>query len=120
MTQMLSRRGFIKLSSTAATVAGMSSIPGLLGALEPEDKKLIGNAQFTASICEMCSTRCPIEARVENKEGVFIRGNPKSKSTAGRVCARGGAGFNQLYDPQRIVNPLMRVGERGEGKTPYR
>jgi thiosulfate reductase/polysulfide reductase chain A len=116
MTQMLNRRSFLKLSSTAAAVAGMSSVPGLLGALEPDKKALVGSAQFTASVCEMCSTRCPIEARVENKEGVFIRGNPKSKSTGGRVCARGGSGFNQLYDPQRIVKPLMRVGARGEGK----
>ena len=116
MTQMLNRRSFLKLSSTAAAAAGMSSVPGLLGALEPEQKALVGSAKFTASVCEMCSTRCPIEARVENKEGVFIRGNPKSKGTGGRVCARGGSGFNQLYDPQRIVKPLMRVGERGEGK----
>lgn len=116
MTQMLNRRSFLKLSSAATAAVGMGSIPGLLGALDHDKKTLIGNAEFKASTCEMCSTRCPIEARVENKEGVFIRGNPKSKSTGGRVCARGGSGFNQLYDPQRIVKPLMRVGERGEGK----
>ena len=115
MTQMLSRRGFLKISSVAAA-AGMTGVPGLLGALEPDKKALIGSMQFTASICEMCSTRCPIEARVEDNKGVFIRGNPKSKGTGGRVCARGGSGFNQLYDPQRVVKPLMRVGERGEGK----
>ena len=63
MTQMLNRRSFLKLSSTAAAAAGMSSVPGLLGALEPEQKALVGSAKFTASVCEMCSTRCPIEAR---------------------------------------------------------
>ena len=38
------------------------------------------------------------------------------KAEGGKVCARGSAGFNQLYDPQRLVKPIMRVGERGEGK----
>jgi thiosulfate reductase/polysulfide reductase chain A len=116
MTQMLSRRSFLKLSSTAAAVAGLSSIPGTLGALEESQKQLKGNAKFTPSICEMCTSSCTIEARVEDGKGMFIRGNPADKGRGGKVCARGSAGFNQLYDPQRLVKPIMRVGERGEGK----
>lgn len=112
----MTRRGFIKGATTvgAAGFVWSQAIPGVLGALE--HKPITGSAVFVPSVCEMCSSRCPIEARVEDDKGVFIRGNPKSKSTGGRVCARGGSGFNQLYDPQRIVKPLMRVGERGEGK----
>lgn len=116
MTQMLSRRGFLKLSSTAAAVASLSSIPGTLGAMEESQKHYKGNAKFTPSICEMCTSSCTIEARVEDGKGVFIRGNPADKGRGGKVCARGGSGFNQLYDPQRLVHPIMRVGERGEGK----
>ena len=116
MTQMLSRRSFLKLSSTAAAVAGLSSIPGTLGALEESQKQLKGNAKYTPSICEMCTSACTIEAKVEDGKGVFIKGNPADKSRGGKICARGSAGFNQLYDPQRLVKPIMRVGERGEGK----
>ncbi|AFL67607.1 thiosulfate reductase PhsA [Sulfurospirillum barnesii] len=116
MTQMLSRRSFLKLSSTAAAVAGFSSIPGTLGAMDDIKKQYKGNTKFTPSICEMCTSSCTIEARVEDGKGMFIRGNPKDKSRGGKVCARGSAGFNQLYDPQRLVKPIMRVGERGEGK----
>ncbi|GLP97057.1 thiosulfate reductase [Paraferrimonas sedimenticola] len=43
-------------------------------------------------------------------------GNDKATPFGGSVCARGGAGHSLLYDPQRIVKPLKRVGERGEGK----
>ncbi len=68
------------------------------------------------SICEMCSTRCAIQARLDTNGKVFIKGNPLSKSTGGAVCARGGAGVNQLKDPNRLVKPLMRVGEKGENK----
>lgn len=116
MTQMLSRRGFLKISSTAAAVASLSSIPGTLGAVEESKKQYKGTTKFTPSICEMCTSSCTIEARVEDGKGMFIRGNPADKSRGGKVCARGSAGFNQLYDPQRLVKPIMRVGERGEGK----
>ncbi len=116
METTMTRRDFLK-SAGAAGAAGLvwsQTIPGTLGALEKQEIK--GSAKFVPSICEMCTSSCTIEARVEGDKGVFIRGNPKDKSRGGKVCARGGSGFNQLYDPQRLVKPIMRVGERGEGK----
>ena len=32
------------------------------------------------------------------------------------LCARGNAGVDQVYDPDRLKTPLLRVGARGEGK----
>jgi thiosulfate reductase/polysulfide reductase chain A len=64
----------------------------------------------------MCTSRCPIQAKVENGKVTFISGNPDWTATGGTVCARGGAAFSQMYDPQRVQKPLIRVGERGEGK----
>ncbi|WP_234400193.1 thiosulfate reductase PhsA [Shewanella marina] len=90
-------------------------MPGSLAALEKGDLKGV-SADYVASICEMCSTRCPISARVVDGKNVFIGGNKEAKAFGGKVCARGGAGHSMLYDPQRIVKPLRRVGERGEGK----
>jgi thiosulfate reductase/polysulfide reductase chain A len=115
MHEMTSRRSFLKLSSSAAVAAGMINIPGLLRSEEIKNK-YSGNVKFTPSICEMCSSACTIEARVEDGKGAFIRGNPRDGSRGGKICARGSSGFNQLYDPQRLVKPIMRVGERGEGK----
>lgn len=116
MSKEVNRRDFLKLSSGTAALVGLSSIPGTLGAISSEQKRFNGSAKFVPSVCEMCTSSCTIEARVENGKGVFIRGNPNDKSRGGRVCARGGSGFNQLYDPMRLINPIMRVGERGEGK----
>ncbi|WP_394148400.1 thiosulfate reductase PhsA [Shewanella atlantica] len=111
----LDRRNFIKgAGAGGATCALATLLPGSLAALEKEPLKAVGKE--VASICEMCSTRCPISARVVDDKNVFISGNKEAKSFGGKVCARGGAGHSLLYDPQRIVNPLKRVGERGEGK----
>lgn len=111
----LNRRTFLKgAGASGATCALASLLPGSLAALE--SKQLKGMGKEIASICEMCSTRCPISARVIEGKNVFISGNKAAKSFGGKVCARGGAGHSLLYDPQRIVKPLKRVGERGEGK----
>lgn len=111
----LNRRTFLKgAGASSATCALASLLPGSLAALE--NKQLKGMGKDIASICEMCSTRCPISARVIEGKNVFISGNKAAKSFGGKVCARGGAGHSLLYDPQRIVKPLKRVGERGEGK----
>jgi thiosulfate reductase / polysulfide reductase chain A len=75
-----------------------------------------GATSYVRSFCEMCTSRCPIEAKIVDKSVAFISGNPDWKPTGGRVCARGGAGFSQMYDPQRLKKPLIRTGERGEGK----
>jgi anaerobic selenocysteine-containing dehydrogenase len=47
---------------------------------------------------------------------VKIEGNPESARTGGTLCARGQAGLNQVYNPDRLLSPLKRVGRRGEGK----
>jgi len=64
----------------------------------------------------MCTVRCPILVRVRDGKVVRIEGNPKEKSTQGAICARGNAGISLLEDPDRVRTPLIRVGERGEGK----
>jgi len=45
-----------------------------------------------------------------------IDGNPKDPKSRGRLCARGQAGVSFLYDPDRLKQPMIRAGERGEGK----
>lgn len=107
----MERRDFIKGIGLSSLAFGC---PATLGAITDESIK--GSHSFVSSICEMCSTRCAIQARVDDNGKVFVTGNPYSKSTGAAVCARGGAGVNQLKDKNRLINPIMRVGEKGENK----
>ncbi len=102
----ISRRNFLK--GGAATLAALKA-SGATGVLAPNSKKV-------ASICEMCSTRCPIEISVKDGKCTFISGNPKFSANKTSICARGSAGINQLYNDKRITRPLIRVGERGENR----
>jgi thiosulfate reductase/polysulfide reductase chain A len=67
------------------------------------------------SICGMCTVRCPIEVVVDNGEVVRIEGS-RPGGLGGSLCPRGGAGVALLNDHERPQQPMIRVGERGEGK----
>ncbi len=70
------------------------------------------------TICFNCESACGLMAYVD-KDSFEIRkleGNPVHPGSRGRNCAKGPATHNQIYDPERILYPLKRVGERGAGK----
>jgi len=68
--------------------------------------------------CFNCESACGLLAYID-KETNQIRkfeGNPYHPGSRGRNCAKGPATINQINDPERILYPLKRVGERGAGK----
>ncbi|KKM12485.1 hypothetical protein LCGC14_1720110, partial [marine sediment metagenome] len=68
------------------------------------------------SACWQCVARDSIVCYVEDGRLVKIEGNPQAIRNRGKICSKGQAGVNQVYDPDRILYPMVRAGERGEGK----
>ena len=68
------------------------------------------------SICGMCTVRCPIQATVSGGQVRMLQGNPHASGMEGSLCARGAAGLALVNDSERPQTPLIRTGERGEGK----
>ena len=68
------------------------------------------------SLCLLCPARCGIIGFLEGDKLVKIGGNPKHPNNLGRLCARGLAGTNMQYDPERLMAPMIRRGERGRGQ----
>ncbi len=68
--------------------------------------------------CFNCEAGCGLVAYVDQESGRIqkVEGNPEHPASRGRNCAKGPATLNQVEDPQRILHPLRRVGERGGGK----
>jgi thiosulfate reductase/polysulfide reductase chain A len=66
--------------------------------------------------CGICTVHCPIEAQVENGICSFLKGNPHAAGIEGSICARGAAGLALIHDDERPQYPVIRAGERGEGK----
>ena len=119
----LSRRDFLK-------VAGVSAAGTVLfaGCAAPENEMLIqspvllpedtpyGFEQWYASACRGCDAGCGIIVRVVEGRAKKIEGNPDHPLNRGKLCARGQAGVQDLYHPDRIRTPLRRTGPRGSGR----
>jgi thiosulfate reductase/polysulfide reductase chain A len=73
-------------------------------------------AKTIYSVCGMCPVRCPIEVDMENGECRFIQGNRQVPSIRGALCTRGAAGIPFVRDDERPQFPMLRKGERGEGR----
>lgn len=69
--------------------------------------------EYVNSICGMCTVRCPIKVEVVDGKATYIEG---AKSLNGSLCPRGAAGTALTYDEERPQYPMIRTGERGEGK----
>src|SRR3989304_2607026 len=66
--------------------------------------------------CLQCNVEDGGLAFIENGRVVNLEGSPKHPGNRSKLCAKGNAGVNQLYAPDRILYPMRRVGKRGEGK----
>ena len=56
------------------------------------------------------------QKRVKAVQAKKIEGNPDHPISMGGTCARGQAGVQALYHPDRIQNPLKLSGPRGSGQ----
>ncbi len=81
----------------------------------PDPDKYRGTEQVPG-MCQLCSTVCGTIAHVKDGRVLKIEGNPRDPNSRGRLCARGQAGLNHQYHPERLLHPLKRVGPRGSGR----
>jgi thiosulfate reductase / polysulfide reductase chain A len=111
----MDRRKFLKFSAGgAASVAAGASLAYLKPFSHAPEKG--AERLEVPTTCEMCVNKCSVIAVVENGIIRKLNPNPENPKSRGMLCARGNAGLQQVYDPARLKRPLIRVGERGEGK----
>ncbi len=74
--------------------------------------------RLVPTICFNCESACGLLGYVDQDTGEVAKfeGNPVHPGSRGRVCAKGPATVNQVNDPDRILYPLRRKGERGCGE----
>jgi len=125
----ISRRKFLQgtaaMSIVGGSVAGMSqlwaghggehkAVAGIPDSITT--KTGTGEAKEVPTLCEICVNKCAAVARVEDGIVTKLNPNPLFPKSKNMLCARGNAGIQALYDPDRLKTPLIRVGKRGEGK----
>ncbi len=112
----IKRRDFVKLIG-AASVA--TALPGctrqrprnLIPYVIPHEEIKPGKAVWYASVCRECPAGCGIHVRVREGRAVKIEGNPVHPVSEGKLCSRGHAALQGLYNPDRIQHPLKKNEE---------
>ncbi len=76
------------------------------------------NYSIVPTTCFNCESACGLLAYVDKENGKVrkFEGNPYHPGSRGRNCAKGPATINQITDPDRIMYPMKRKGERGAGE----
>ena len=143
LCQKIDRRKFIRgsalLGGSALLVSHIDRAFNLMGRAEAgyltptEEFELSKAENVINSVCLQCHTSCPIKGKLLNGVLVKIDGNPYGSQTLmpqipyaspisqaalvdAKLCPKGQAGIQSLYDPYRIRKVLKRAGKRGENR----
>jgi anaerobic selenocysteine-containing dehydrogenase len=75
------------------------------------------DTEIRPTICSICNpgSHCGVDAYVRNGRITKVKGSLETHN-AGMLCAKGSAGRQYVYHPDRLTTPLIRTGERGEGR----
>jgi thiosulfate reductase/polysulfide reductase chain A len=112
MTELVSRRRFLQISSAAF---GAGAVATQLPPFAADSAAAApGNVKQVPTFCEMCFWRCGGIAHVRDGKLWKFEGNPLDPQSRGRLCPRGTGAIGAHYDPDRLQKPLLRKGERGK------
>ncbi len=114
----MKRRTFLKLAGAGglSLAAGCNSRPEntLYALVQAPDDMVTGKERWYASTCRECPAGCGVIAKTREGRTIKIEGNPAHPVNRGKLCMRGQAALQGLYNPDRITMPLLRKGEGWE------
>jgi anaerobic selenocysteine-containing dehydrogenase len=120
MSNGLTRRQFLQAGAMAAATTVLSGCTVNLQRTEtlesyvrPPEEGLPGENLWFASTCRQCSAGCGIVVRTSEGRARKVEGNPLHPVNRGKLCARGQAALQELYDPDRLQGAVWQKGGRG-------
>jgi anaerobic selenocysteine-containing dehydrogenase len=111
----LDRRRFLTVLGVSAgggalALSGCTTdrVQKLVPYLVQSEDQVPGLATWYASTCTECSSGCGLHVRTREGRAVKLEGNPDHPVNRGKLCSRGQASLQGLYNPGRIRAPMMR------------
>ncbi len=109
----VSRRGFLQISTAAATGTALGGLAGLgasLASTVAQAQELrIKEAKAVPSLCPYCSVGCATLIHTVEGKIVNIEGDPRSPHSEGALCPKGAAIYQLHVNPNRPTKVLHRA-----------
>ncbi|MEN8041309.1 MAG: molybdopterin-dependent oxidoreductase [Actinomycetota bacterium] len=112
----ITRRQFLASSIAGSALLGNAGSSKFAGKYPEPAWFAKGEVVTTYNYCDMCPWKCGIQVKSVDGKVIKIDGNPNDPKSRGMLCARGQGGVSFMNDPDRLRSPMIRTGERGEGK----
>ena len=117
MDMELTRRDLFKKAGILGAALALSGCGNraeqrLVPFLKPPEEQVAGVFTYYASTCTECPAACGLLVKTMGGRAHKLEGNPQHPLNQGRLCARGQAGLQGLYNPDRIQSPQARAGGR--------
>ena len=120
------RRDFLKVLGWGGTAVALSGCGNtsvedgkefVTSYSEPADYEIPSIGVYFNSTCAQCDAGCNIMGRVREGRVLKLEGNAGSSINRGKMCGLGQAGVQAHYNPDRVREPLLRNGNKGETLT---
>lgn len=120
------RRDFLKVLGWGGTAVALSGCGNtsvedgkeiVSSYVEAADYVIPGIGVYFNSTCAQCDAGCSIMGKVREGRVLKLEGNPDSAINRGKMCGLGQAGVQHHYNPDRVREPLLRNGSKGETIT---
>ncbi|HWA07126.1 MAG TPA: TAT-variant-translocated molybdopterin oxidoreductase, partial [Ignavibacteria bacterium] len=108
----VTRRRFLALmgASAAFAAAGCGNYQDK-GTIVPYNQKpeevTLGLPNYYASTCTGCTSACGILVKTREGRPIKVDGNPDHPVNKGKICTKGQASVMNLYNPERLKEPIM-------------
>ncbi len=80
------------------------------------EMEIYGYDAVVKSHCRMCHGGCGVLVYTKNGKVAKIAGDPDCPINHGTLCSKGLASTQLVYHPDRLTNPVRRIGPKGSGK----
>ena len=114
MSSSVDRRKFLTVLGVtgggAVALSGCSTdrVQKLVPYLVQSEDQVPGVPTWYASTCTECSAGCGVHVKTREGRAIKLEGNPSHPVNKGKLCARGQAALQGLYNPSRIKEPMLK------------
>ncbi|MBI4412463.1 MAG: TAT-variant-translocated molybdopterin oxidoreductase [Deltaproteobacteria bacterium] len=106
----MERRDFLKVMGAgmllATAACSRRPVEKIIPYVNKPEEIVPGVASIYASTCFECAASCGLLVKTREGRPIKLEGNDRHPLNRGRLCARGQASILNLYDPDRLKNPV--------------